>query len=46
MVKHEPRQPLDEAFKGELMQRFKPEVEKLSDFLKKDLVSEWGYDKI
>jgi len=46
IVKHEPRQPLDEAFKGELMQRFKPEVEKLSDFLKKDLVSEWDYDKI
>jgi hypothetical protein len=46
MVKHEPRQPLDEKFKLRLMQNFKPEVEKLSDFLKKDLVSLWGYDKI
>jgi hypothetical protein len=46
MVKHEPRQPLDETFKLGLMQEFKPEVEKLSDFLKKDLVSLWGYDKI
>ena len=46
MVEHEPRQPLDETFKLGLMQNFKPEVEKLSDFLKKDLVSLWGYDKI
>lgn len=46
MVKHEPRQPLDETFKLGLMQEFKPEVEKLGDFLKKDLVSLWGYDKI
>jgi hypothetical protein len=43
MVKHEPRQPLDETFRLELMQRFKPEVEKLSGFLKKDLVAKWGY---
>ena len=46
MVKHEHRQPLDETFKLELMQNFKPEVEKLSEFLKKDLISLWGYDKI
>lgn len=46
MVKYEPRQPLDETFKLGLMQNFKPDVEKLSIFLKKDLVSLWGYDKI
>jgi len=46
MVKYEPRQALDEEFKLELMNKCKPEVEKLSDFLKKDLVSLWGYDKV
>lgn len=46
LVKYEPRQPLEEAFKLKLMQQFKPEVEKLSDFLKKDLVSKWEYDKV
>ena len=46
MVKYEPRQPLDEEFKLELMNKCKPEVEKLSNFLKKDLVSLWGYDKL
>jgi hypothetical protein len=46
MVKYEPRQALDEEFKLELMHKCKPEVEKLSDFLKKDLVSLWGYDKV
>jgi hypothetical protein len=46
MVKHEPRQPLNETFKQKLMQNFKPEIEKLSEILKKDLVSLWGYDKI
>jgi hypothetical protein len=46
MVKYEPRQALDEEFKLELMNKYKPEVEKLSDFLKKDLVSLWGYDKV
>jgi hypothetical protein len=46
MVKYEPRQALDETFKLELMQEFKTEVEKLSDVLKKDLVSLWGYNKI
>ena len=46
MVKHEPRQPLDETFRLELMQRFRPEVKKLSDFLNKDLVAKWGYSNI
>jgi hypothetical protein len=46
MVKYASRQPLEEAFKLKLMQQFKPEVEKLSDFLKKDLVSKWEYDKV
>ena len=46
MVKYEPRQALNEEFKLELMNNCKPEVEKLSDFLKKDLVSLWDYDKI
>jgi hypothetical protein len=46
LVKYENRQPMEETFKLKLMQQFKPEVEKLSEFLKKDLVSRWGYDKI
>ncbi len=46
MVKYEPRQVLDEEFKLELMNKFKIEVEKLGGFLKRDLFSLWGYDKV
>jgi hypothetical protein len=46
MVKYVPREALEEEFRLELMQEYKSEVEKLGDFLEKDLVSLWGYDKI
>ncbi|XRO76582.1 sulfotransferase [Methanocaldococcus sp. 10A] len=37
---------IDPEFRHELMIKFKPEVEKLSDLLNRDLISLWGYDKI
>ncbi len=46
MVKYEPRKPVDDDLRLELMQQFKPEVEKFGNFLKRNLVSIWGYDKI
>jgi hypothetical protein len=38
--------PPDEAVMLELRRRFKPEVVALSDYLGRDLVGLWGYDKI
>jgi sulfotransferase family protein len=38
--------PPDERLMLELRRRFKPEVVELSDYLGRDLVSEWGYDSI
>jgi sulfotransferase family protein len=38
--------PPDEEFMAELRRRFKGEVEALSDYLHRDLVSLWGYDRI
>jgi Sulfotransferase family len=38
--------PLDEQLMLELRRRFKPEVVALSDYLGRDLVSEWGYDAV
>jgi hypothetical protein len=38
--------PLDEVFMLELRRRFKPEVVALSDYLGRDLVTQWGYDSI
>ena len=46
LVKHELRPALDEEFKTELMKKFRLEIEKLSDFLNRDLVTLWGYDKV
>ncbi len=40
-----PRPP-DEAFTLELRSRFKSEVVALSEYLGRDLVSEWGYDLV
>src|ERR1700722_5418133 len=34
----------DEAFMRELRARFKPEVQALSEYLGRDLVTQWGYD--
>jgi hypothetical protein len=39
-------EPPDEDFMRELRRRFKPEVVALSDYLGRDLVSEWGYDDL
>jgi Sulfotransferase domain len=38
--------PPDEEFMRELRHRFKPEVEALSTYLGRDLVSLWGYDDL
>ncbi len=38
--------PPDERFMRELQQRFKPEVQALSDYLGRDLVTLWGYEHI
>jgi hypothetical protein len=38
--------PPDEEFMLELRRRFKPEVEALSDYIGRDLVTLWGYDRI
>jgi hypothetical protein len=45
LVKYEPRQTLDEGFRLELIQQFKPEVEKFGNLLKRNLASIWGYGK-
>ena len=37
--------PPDEQFMLELRRRFKPEVQALSDYLGKDMLSAWGYDQ-
>jgi Sulfotransferase family len=41
----EPFKP-DESFMLELRRRFKPEVVALSEYLDRDLVTLWGYDKL
>lgn len=38
--------PPDEEFVGELRREFKPEVSALSEYLGRDLVSEWGYEHV
>jgi len=38
--------PPDESVMNELRERFKPEVVAASEYLGRDLVSLWGYDKI
>jgi hypothetical protein len=38
--------PPDEEFMLQLRRRFKPEVVALSDYLGRDLVTEWGYDGV
>jgi hypothetical protein len=41
----DPRAP-DEEFMTELRRRFKPEVVALSEYLGRDLVTLWGYDRV
>jgi Sulfotransferase domain len=43
---YKPSAPPDEQFMRELRRRFKPEVERLSEYLDRDLVSFWGYDDL
>jgi hypothetical protein len=38
--------PPDESFMRELRERLKPEVVAVSDYLGRDLVTEWGYDAV
>jgi hypothetical protein len=38
--------PVEEAFQLELRRRFKPEVVALSEYLGRDLVSQWGYGAV
>jgi hypothetical protein len=44
--RHGARRALDPAVRRELMGRFLPEVERLSEMLDRDLVRLWGYDGI
>jgi hypothetical protein len=39
-------EPPDELLMDDLRRRFKPEVEALSEYLGRDLVGEWGYDRL
>ena len=38
--------PPDEELMGELRSRFKSEVEAVSEYLDRDLVTLWGYDSV
>jgi Sulfotransferase family len=39
-----PKAKMSEEIKLQLMHQYQPEVAKISDFLKLDLLSQWGYD--
>ena len=39
-------EPADEQLMIELRRRFKPEVEALSEYVGRDLVALWGYDRL
>jgi hypothetical protein len=45
-VVHEKPPRVDEGFMAELRRRFKPEVVALSEYLDRDLVALWGYDRV
>ncbi len=45
-VVHGAPQQTDESFMNELRRRFRPEVESLSEYLGRDMVSLWGYDRL
>jgi hypothetical protein len=36
----------DESFMLELRQRFRPQVQALSDYLERDMIGLWGYDRL
>jgi hypothetical protein len=41
-----PKAKMPEEIKVKLMKQYKPEVEKISELLDKDLVAQWGYDNL
>jgi hypothetical protein len=45
-VVHSEPPPVDQEFTLELQRRFLPEVESASEYLGRDLVALWGYDKL
>jgi hypothetical protein len=45
-VTYRPQQPADQELMNELRRRFKDEVVALSEYLDRDLVTYWGYDRI
>jgi len=45
-VVHGRPRPVDEQLMLELRRRFKPEVEALSEYLGRDMVGVWGYDRL
>jgi hypothetical protein len=45
-VVHASPRPPDESFMLELRRRFEPEVVALSEYLERDLVTLWGYDRL
>lgn len=46
LVGYEPRQSIDSQIRLELMKKFRPEVEKLGQFLRRDMLSLWDYYKV
>ena len=44
IFKRTPRKPMDSVFKLQLMRRFKPDVEEISELLGINLINKWGYD--
>lgn len=46
LMRNQQRIPIDPNLKFEIMKKFKPEIEKFSDFLKRNLVDEWEYNKV
>jgi hypothetical protein len=45
-VAYRPQRPADERLMLELRRRFKPDVQEVSEYLGRDLVAQWGYDRI
>jgi hypothetical protein len=45
-VAYEPQAPADDALALELRRRFKGDVQAASEYLGRDLVALWGYDRI
>jgi hypothetical protein len=45
-VTYAPQHPADEQLMQELRRRFKPDVQEVSDYLGRDLLTLWGYDRI